>query len=70
MISSVDLGFEGVRIRPDDHDGMVEAVRTLWDDRHTTARMGRLNVALAQQYNWERYTERLLTTYSQVLNGA
>jgi glycosyltransferase involved in cell wall biosynthesis len=70
VISSVDLGFEGVRIRPDDHDGMVQAVRTLWDDRHATARMGHLNVALAQQYNWDRYTERLLTTYSQVLNGA
>jgi glycosyltransferase involved in cell wall biosynthesis len=70
VISSADLGFEGVRIHPDDRDGMVEAVRTLWYDRQTTARMGRLNVALAQQYNWEHYTERLLTTYSQVLNGA
>jgi len=69
VISSADLGFEGVRIHPDDHEGMVQAVQTLWSDRDATSRMGRLNMALAQQYSWECYTERLLATYEQVLNG-
>jgi glycosyltransferase involved in cell wall biosynthesis len=70
VISSVQLPYEGVRINAEDRDEMIAAVRKLWFDREITARMGRLNVALAQQYSWESYTDRLLATYSQVLNGS
>jgi glycosyltransferase involved in cell wall biosynthesis len=69
VVSSADLGFEGMRIQRDDREGMIHAVRTLWSDPEKTAYMGRLNVALAQQYNWDGYTDRLLATYSQVLDG-
>jgi len=70
VISSAELPFEGVRVHAEDREEMIGAVRKLWLDRETTARMGRLNIALAQQYSWERYTDRMLTTYSQVLNGS
>ena len=69
VVSSAPVPFEGIRISPNDRDGMVEAVRTLWDDRETSARMGRNNRVLAQQYNWDRYTATTLDTYSRVLNG-
>jgi glycosyltransferase involved in cell wall biosynthesis len=69
VVSSADLSFEGLRIRPDDREGMVHAVRTLWSDRKKTAYLGRLNVGLAQQYRWDSYTDRLLAIYSQVLDG-
>jgi hypothetical protein len=46
---------------------MTDAIGTLWADRDETARMGRRNVELAQQYNWDHYTDRLLEVYSSVL---
>ena len=70
VISSAALPFEGIRVAPEDRAGMVHAVSSLWGDRAATARMGRLNRAMAQQYSWERFTENTLSTYRQVLNGA
>jgi glycosyltransferase involved in cell wall biosynthesis len=69
VISSAGLPFEGAHIDPDDRDGMIRAVKRLWSDPEGSVRMGRRNIALAQQYSWENYTNRLLATYSQVLHG-
>jgi glycosyltransferase involved in cell wall biosynthesis len=70
VISSVPLAFEGIHINTGDRHGMINAVKRLWRDPDTALQMGARNIALAQQYNWDRYTENLLAIYSQVLNGA
>lgn len=70
VISSAALEFEGLRVHADDREGMVAAVNRLWSNRDETARMGQRNVELAQQYSWDRYTTKMLKTYSQVLHGA
>lgn len=70
VISSASLEFEGIRVAADDRENMIDAVRRLWTDRRATARMGRRNIDLAQQYSWDRYTNSMLSTYSGVLHGA
>lgn len=67
VASTIPLEFEGVRVQPGDQQGIIEAVRRLWEDRDETARMGRRNIELAQNYTWDRYTEVLLATYRQLL---
>ena len=69
VISSAPVAFEGIRIDAGDRPRMIEAVSQLWDDQRETERMGRTNIALAQQYNWDRYTTQTMATYTQVLNG-
>jgi len=70
VVSSAALEFEGIRVHADDREGMIEAVDRLWNDRAATTRMGCRNIELAQQYSWDRYTDNMLRTYSQVLYGA
>ena len=69
VVSSVPLEFEGIGVDADDTGAMVRAIQTLWDDPVETARMGRANRALAQHYSWDRFTNSMLLTYEQVLNG-
>lgn len=70
IVSSVPLGFEGVSVDAEDRGAMVRAVASLWEDRAETARMGCANRVLAQRYSWNRFTDSMLSMYSQVLNGA
>jgi glycosyltransferase involved in cell wall biosynthesis len=69
IVSSVPLEFAGFQVNPGDNAGMADAIGRLWADRDAAARMGRRNVELAQQYNWNRYTNILMETYASVLGG-
>lgn len=69
VVSSVPMEFAGARLDAGDHAAMADAIGRLWADRDATARMGRRNVELAQQYNWDRYTDILMETYASVLAG-
>ena len=67
IISTSPLEFEGIRVPIGDRHAMAQAVRHLWASHTDTDRMGRRNIELAQQYNWNRYTSALLDVYSSVL---
>jgi glycosyltransferase involved in cell wall biosynthesis len=67
IISTIPLEFEGVHLHPGDQDGLVNAVKTLWNDPCATARMGESNVELAKGYTWDRFSQNLLNTYDDVL---
>ncbi|MBI4718781.1 MAG: glycosyltransferase family 4 protein [Planctomycetes bacterium] len=69
IITTIPLPYEGVPIVAGDLPGLVDAVRRLWADRELTQRMGRANVALAQQFTWERHAEVLIALYGQLLSG-
>jgi glycosyltransferase involved in cell wall biosynthesis len=69
VVSSADIPFEGMRIRPDDSEAMAASIARLWANRGEMEAMGRRNMELAQQYNWDRFTKITIDTYEQVLNG-
>ncbi|MCX6623452.1 MAG: glycosyltransferase family 4 protein [Acidobacteria bacterium] len=69
IVASVPLEFAGVRVAPGDVSAMTDAIERMWADHGTTELMGQRNVELAQQYNWDRYTNIVLETYSSVLGG-
>jgi len=67
VVSSVPLEFEGAHVAPGDIPGMVAAVRRLADDPDERSRMGERNIALADRYDWDRFTACLIGTYEHVL---
>jgi glycosyltransferase involved in cell wall biosynthesis len=69
MISTIDLGFDGIRVTAGDVPAMVAAVRELWDDREKSARMGDVNVQIARKLTWEGYAETLQSAYREILAG-
>ena len=67
IISTIDLDYEGIKVKPFDVDTMVQAVSELWDDRERTAMMGNTNVERAKKITWERYAEILESTYQELI---
>lgn len=67
IVSTIPIPFEGVRVEVGDRDAMTAAIRKLWEERGATALMGQRNADLAAAYTWERYTDSLVTTYTEVL---
>jgi len=69
VVSTVPLPFEGVHVEPGDIETQVSAVRQLWSEPTTCAKMGRANVELAQQYTWEKHIRSLTHLYESTLAG-
>ncbi len=68
VISSVPLEFEGVHVTPGDIESMVTAVKALWEDKETSAAMGRRNRELSLAYTWDHHVATLLETYEKILS--
>jgi len=69
IVSTVELGYQGVTTRPGDVDAMVRAVGELWEDRERTAAMGCRNVAVAAEQTWDRYARILHSAYVELVGS-
>jgi len=69
IVSTLPMPFEGARVSPDDVDGVVAAVRALWDDRVRCAHCGAANRAMTQQYDWDQYATELEQVYRRVIHA-
>jgi len=67
IVSTVDLGYKGMVVQPNDPGGLAEAIRRLFDNRKATLGMGRENVKLARQYTWGKFVEKMISIYKEVL---
>jgi len=70
IVSTIDLGYDGIRVAAGDVPAMIAAVRELWDDREKSARMGDANVEIARKLTWQGYAETLQSAYREILAGA
>ncbi len=69
QVATVDVPFEGVRVRPGDRTDMAAGIDRLWKDPALCASLGDANARLARQYGWGPFIERLRNVYQQVLEG-
>jgi glycosyltransferase involved in cell wall biosynthesis len=69
IVSTIPLGYRGIRVQPGDCDAMTEAVMQLWNDRALTEEMGRENKEIAKQFTWERHADRILRMADEILSG-
>jgi glycosyltransferase involved in cell wall biosynthesis len=67
VVSTVPLNYEGAHVAEGDVPQMTAAIRRLSDDPDTTAELGRRNVALAREYNWDTFSRALIEIYRNVL---
>jgi len=65
----VDHGETGLLVRPQDVDGLADAMLTLLDNRDRAATMGRRASDLAlDRFTWPKYLHRLREVYDRVLD--
>ncbi|HEY4685205.1 MAG TPA: glycosyltransferase family 4 protein [Dehalococcoidia bacterium] len=60
-------GVEGLLVRPKDSDALAAALIQLIDEPETRARMATAAGETAQQYSWERVSQRVLSYYERLL---
>ncbi|MDH3386398.1 MAG: glycosyltransferase family 4 protein [Gammaproteobacteria bacterium] len=69
IVSTIDLDYAGIKVKPLDASAMVDAIRELWEDRAQTAAMAEENIRRAQSITWDRYAKTLESTYRELLNA-
>lgn len=69
VISSIPVGFEGIPIVAGDVDGLIKAIRNLWDNPAECERMGRANINRAQAFTWDRCIDSTLELYEELLSS-
>jgi len=63
----VTHGVEGLLVRPKDSEALAEALLQLVDDPEMRRSMGERGREAAQQYSWERVSQRVLSYYERLL---
>jgi glycosyltransferase involved in cell wall biosynthesis len=61
------VGNAGIMVDPDDVDGMRERLRQLLEDRAYAEDLGRLGLARAQTFSWDRCARETFSVYEQVM---
>jgi alpha-1,3-rhamnosyl/mannosyltransferase len=61
------VGDAGIMVDPDDVDGMRERLRELLEDRAYAENLGRLGLARAQTFSWDRCARETFSVYQQVM---
>jgi phosphatidylinositol alpha-mannosyltransferase len=64
--SVVTHGVEGLLVRPMDSDGLAEALLEMARDRPLREEMGERAGQRAEQYSWERISQRVLSYYERL----
>jgi phosphatidylinositol alpha-mannosyltransferase len=62
----VTHGAEGLLVRPMDADGLAEAILQLAHDPSQREKMGERAAQRAQQYSWDRISQRVLSYYERL----
>lgn len=68
VISTVDIGQEGISIKPRSVDDIVNAVRNMLSNRKKIEMMGKRNRELAKKMTWEKYMNNLVEIYGLLIS--
>lgn len=68
IVSTILLDYEGFKVKPGDVGDMAEKIKYLMENREKTREIGRKNVKLAKNYSWERFADKFIEIYNEVLN--
>lgn len=62
-------GHSGIVVEPGDYDGLANAVIMLLTEEKTRQRMGQAACRRAQEFSWERITQRYTSLFASLLDG-
>jgi len=63
IVSTIPLGYEGIKVRIGDIVGLKNALLSLLDNPKKAERMGRKNRERAKEYDWKKFISRLIEIY-------
>lgn len=66
-ISTVDIGQEGILIKPKDVDKIVNSVKYFTDNPKKAKKVGRKNKELAKRFTWDKFIEELIKIYDPII---
>lgn len=67
IVSTVPLDFYGIHVRFGDVKELVNSIKYLIENKKEAEEMGRMNVKKAKTYDWDRFIDRLVEIYKEVL---
>jgi glycosyltransferase involved in cell wall biosynthesis len=68
IVSTVDLGYRGAVVKPNDPKGIAEAIRQMFKSKDKTLKMGKGNIKIAKKYTWDNFVNKLIDAYMEVLD--
>jgi len=67
IVSTIPLDYEGYKVKPGRINDMAEKIKYLMKNKKVAGEMGKKNAELAKKYTWEKFTEKFLDIYNEVL---
>jgi len=67
IVSTIPLNYEGFSVKPGQVNEMAEKIKYLMENKKITLAMGKKNMELAKDYSWEKFTDKFLGIYNEIL---
>jgi glycosyltransferase involved in cell wall biosynthesis len=66
IISTIDIGQEGILIKPKSSEQIKNAIQSLISNPAKTLRIGQKNRKLAKKFTWQKFTNNLIKIYNSI----
>ena len=66
IVSTIDIGQEGIKIKPKDSKDIKKAIKYLISHQNTAEKMGEKNKKLAKKYTWSNYINQFIKVYQTI----
>jgi len=67
IISTIDIGQEGIIIKPKNTEQIKKAVEVLLDNQAKTIKIGQKNRELAKKFTWNKFLDDVIKIYDSVI---
>lgn len=67
VVSTIPLDYQGFIVKPGDTNAMAEKIAYLMQNKEIALAMGKKNIELAKNYSWEKFTDRFIDLFKEVL---
>ncbi len=69
VVSTVPLNYSGINISPRSKDDIVNAIRHLHENPKLVKKMGSENLKKSKEYDWDKFTDRMIKIYEEMANS-
>ena len=66
ILATTDLGQKGIIAKQKDIPAMIKGIKYLKDNPKIVEKMGRINIELSKQFNWEKFLDEFENMYEEI----
>ncbi len=67
IVSTIPLGFKGAVVETGNVEQMAKSIDNLMSDQEQMKQFGQENQHLAQKFNWDNFTDKLIAVYEEII---